>query len=375
MTENNFTDKKPINASEKIDIIQVLRGIAVVMVIIFHFKDIIPPDGYLRRDFDFFFNSGAAGVDLFFVISGFIMVFVTRKLRGGISDAKIFLLKRLLRIWPLYIIATVTYMLVATPNVSYISLTTAKQVVRSILFIPLTYVDPPYFGYAYLGVGWSLNYEMYFYLLIAISLLAGKFRWIFFASLIFSTLLILPWIDGHLTSRPMEAMNYDSLFLNLITNPIIWEFIYGVIIGLLYVNSYSARLFQNIFQSKTLVFTVITITTWQYLSGFYGGHGPFNWGLSMSALFMALVFYNRNSQIQCPSWLVYLGDMSFSVYLWHVPVSLFITNFFSYLSLPTFSTGTPAFFLTITLTLVVSHLSYQLLEKKLHALFFRRLKL
>jgi peptidoglycan/LPS O-acetylase OafA/YrhL len=173
----------------------------------------------------------------------------------------------------------------------------------------------------------------------------------------------------------METQNYGSLFINLITNPIIWEFVYGTMIGLLYVTPSSSALMHRIFKSRTIVITVIVAVTWQYISGFYGGHGPFYWGLSMALLFMALVFYNRGKSIKYPSWLIYLGDISFSVYLWHVPVAVFITNIFSTLSLPQFATGTSAFFLTFSLTLILSHISYQLLEKKLHSFFTAKLKI
>lgn len=374
MINNYFPPKELIKTSEKIDIIQVLRGIAVIMVITFHFKDLLQPDDYLKKELDFFFNSGAAGVDLFFVISGFIMVFVTRKSKGGIVYAKKFLIKRVLRIWPLYVIATLAYASIVAPVIVNISLTIVIQILKSIFFLPLSYLDPPYFGYAYLGVGWSLNYEMYFYLLIAISLLGGKYRWFVFASLIILTLIIIPLAFGNLTCRPLETRNYGSLFLNLITNPIIWEFIYGAIIGLLYITPDSAKVFGSFFQSRTVVISVIVLGVWQYFSGFYGGHGPFYWGLSMAFIFMALVFYNRGKSIKYPSWLVYLGDISFSVYVWHVPVAVFITYIFNELSVPLFSSGTPAFFLTFSLTLIISHISYQLVEKKLHFFITKKLK-
>lgn len=375
MNTNYIASKDPIKTSEKIDIIQVLRGIAVVMVIIFHFKDIIKPGEYLRKELDFLFDSGAAGVDLFFVISGFIMVFVTRKSTGGAAYAKKFLIKRILRIWPLYVIATISYALLAAPVVANISLTIVIQILKSIFFIPLSYLDPPFFGYAYLGVGWSLNYEIYFYFLITISLLSGKYRWFLFATLIFITLIIVPIAYGNLTYLPMQTRNYDSLFLNLITNPIIWEFVYGAIIGLLYITPACATIFSRIFQSRTIVVSIIVIAVWQYFSGFFGGHGPFYWGLSSAFVFMALVFYNRGKSIKYPSWLIYLGDISFSVYLWHIPVAILITNIFTMLSLPAFCFGAPTFFLTLSFTLILSHISYQLLETKLHSFVAGLLKI
>ncbi|WP_159477162.1 acyltransferase [Dyadobacter sp. 3J3] len=375
MTSNYFPPKELIKTTGKIDIIQVLRGIAVVMVIIFHFKDTIRPGEFLKKELDFLFNSGAAGVDLFFVISGFIMVFVTRNSSGGILYVKKFFIKRFLRIWPLYVIATLAYAIIVAPVVANISLTIVVQILKSILFIPLSYLDPPFLGYAYLGVGWSLNYEMYFYLLISISLFAGKYKWFLFAVLIVSTLIILPLAYGNLTFRPLETRNYNSLLVNLITNPIIWEFVYGTIIGLFYITPIPASICQIIFQSRTVVISVIVIAVWQYFSGFYGGHGPLYWGLSMAMAFMAMIFYTRGKSIKYPSWLIYLGDISFSVYLWHVPVAVLIHYIFDLLSIPALWSGAPTLFLNVSFTLILSHISYQLIEKKLHSIFITKFKI
>lgn len=374
MNFNYFPEKELIKPSEKIEVIQVLRGIAVIMVIIFHFKDLIKPGEFLKNEMDFFFNSGAAGVDLFFVISGFIMVFVTRKSAGGFKSFKTFLIKRIIRVWPMYIIATITYALIVIPTLADTSRGIALRIIKSIFFIPLTYTDPPYFGYPFLGVGWSLNYEIYFYILIAITLLITKYRWPFFLFLVILTLVFIPAIFGNLILQPLATQDYGSLFLNLITNPIIWEFVYGVIIGLIYINPGTYRFFKRIFKSRTVLAIVISLAAWQCLSGFFGGHGPLYWGLSMAVLFLASVFYCSERSITFPAWMIYLGDISFSVYLWHIPMGELIKNIFLNLSYPVFSTGTPAFLLTISMTLIFSHLSYQFLEKRLNAFLSAKLK-
>jgi exopolysaccharide production protein ExoZ len=359
-------------SGKKIQIVQVLRGVAVMMVIIFHLKGIMKPDDYLKKEMDFLFDNGAAGVDLFFIISGFIIVFVTRNAAGGLASARNFLIKRVLRIWPLYIIATLTSAFIT--SYWHISFETIIRIAKSLFFVPSSYEGPPYFGYAYLNVGWSLNFEMYFYLLVAISLLAGKYRWYVFALLITGTLVILPLAFGKLTSFPVDSYNYQSLIINLITNPIIWEFIYGVVIGLLYLNPLFSSVLHTLFRNKAVMSTVLVLAVWQYLSGFYANHGPFNWGFGMGILFLGLIFHDARQKAWYPGWLVYFGDISFSIYLWHMPVAAAIVLLFKKLGYPLFSSGTPAFLLTIAITLIASHISYRFVEGKIHAWLIKKFK-
>ncbi len=352
--------------SQKIEIIQALRGVAIIMVVGFHFTEIIDRNGFLKSATGLLFNSGAAGVDLFFIISGFIMVFVTKKSLGGFSNFKNFLLKRFLRIWPLYAVATISYAFINNHTLYSFNLVTIKNIIRSLLFIPMSYDNPPFFGYAYLSVGWSLNYEIYFYLLIAITMLFGRVKWLVFAVIIGITLVFVPFLYGNLEAQPFNSKNSGFLLVNLATSPIIWDFVYGVIIGLLFINPYFAIKLKFIFQSKLLLITILIIVIWQYLSGFYGGHGPFYWGFFMALLFLSLIFYDLNESIKCPVWLIYLGNISFSLYLWHIPIRTLIVEFFKIFSFPVFSIETPAFLLSIALAIIGSHISHQLLEIKLH---------
>ncbi len=371
LSENERSQK----ASLKIEIIQVLRGIAAIMVLCFHLKELLKPDDILKKVLDLLFNSGAAGVDLFFIISGFIMVYVTQNTTGGLKPAFHFLYKRALRIWPLYCICTLTYALILSPKITILSKAALTEIALSLSFIPLSYSSPPFFGYAFLGTGWSLNYEMYFYLLLTIALLFGKQRWLIFSVLIAVTLILLPLSQNDLTARPLEAHNFGNKILNLITNPIIWEFVYGCIIGLLYINKSTASILEKVFRSKIILASVLIYVLWENISGFYGGHGPFYWGATMASLFLSLIFFNSTQTIKYAPWLVHLGNMSFSIYLWHIPVSAFFTQLFDSLSLQGNSTGTAAFLLIVSATLIISNISYLLIEKRLHNFIVSKIQL
>ena len=107
---------------------------------------------------------GNIGVDIFFAISGFVMMLSTE------SSSKNFFLKRIIRVAPTYYIFTLGVFFSALIAPSVLNNTTAdfSQLVQSFLFVPF---DKNGVGhYPILFLGWTLNYEMYFYLLFALAL-------------------------------------------------------------------------------------------------------------------------------------------------------------------------------------------------------------
>ena len=347
----------------KLNSIQVLRGIAALYVTIYHLKDVIPPGAAFRKELDFLSDSGPAGVSLFFVISGFIMVYITRNTVPSARNIFRFTAKRLIRIWPAYAVITLAYCLLhsrVSPNPNW-----ASDLWRSLLFLPLANTPAPFYGYAVLGVGWSLNYEIYFYLLIAVSMLFARLRWYAFFLIIAVTLVGIPTYYGVFTLRADKMSDLGAPYLNMITSPIIWNFVSGVFLGLAF---YSEALHERIrafFAWNLMAPTLLCLAVWQFLSGFFGGFGPFEWGLGSTVIFAVFVFHYQERIQQFPSWLVSLGDMSFSIYLLHVPVVVGLGFLFRRLGFPVFSEGTALFVLSLSLTLIASRLSYELLELKL----------
>jgi len=358
-------ETKPVSNpfESKINSIQVLRAAAALTVTIYHLKDVIGKDEPFKQELDYFFNSGPSGVALFFVISGFIMVYITKHATFSLLSVYKFMARRFIRIWPTYAIITLIYFVFQ----SRIGLQPGaiKSVILSLLFIPVTHTDPPFYGYAFLPVGWTLNYEIYFYALVAISMFFSRFRWYVFFAIIIVTLIVLPLTLGYFTLETQRTADHGNRYLNMIMNPIIWNFVYGVIIGLIYTNSQLFPIFTSVFARVWLVFMFVSLALWQYWSGFFGGLGPSQWGLGSSLLFTAFIFYNAHRPVNFPDWLVKIGDMSFSVYLVHLPVVVILGNLFKRLGYPVYSTGTSMFFLSLFMTMVASYLSYQFLELRL----------
>ena len=194
--------------------IQYLRAVAALMVAWVHALYIIPE---AAQQFDVP-NFGGAGVDLFFVISGFIMVVTTAE--REVRPVQFFC-RRIVRIAPLYWLATLATIAGAAYGDSFKSLGYPQVVIaKSLLFIPCT-AGHPGNVYPILLQGWTLNLEMFFYCLFALSLAAPRrFR--------------LPGLALTLVSLAVIGILFGPFVepLALVyTNPLLLEFAAGMILA------------------------------------------------------------------------------------------------------------------------------------------------
>jgi exopolysaccharide production protein ExoZ len=153
--------------------VQVLRGLAAMLVVLFH-AGILADERFAAPGSHLFgplFRAGAGGVDIFFPISGFVMVISTVGLLSEPGAWRIFLKRRMIRIVPLYWIATTLKLLIVllVPALVLHTVISPGYVVSSYLFIfaanPAGEVAP------LLPVAWTLIFEMFFYVCFALTLL------------------------------------------------------------------------------------------------------------------------------------------------------------------------------------------------------------
>src|SRR3954451_15297253 len=166
----------------------------------------------------------SSGVDIFFVISGFIM-WVTTARRAGITGTQ-FMLNRLIRIVPLYWLVS-SFVLVTALTAPYLLHTTVfdpAHTVASFLFFPARHPVTGAFS-PLLVPGWTLNYEMLFYVLFAASIaLSGGSavrRLALIAGLILSVLIV-----SNLLKSRVDVFNFYAA-------PIMLEFVAGTLLGVL----------------------------------------------------------------------------------------------------------------------------------------------
>jgi exopolysaccharide production protein ExoZ len=343
---------------DRLDFVQALRGIAALAVVMFHLRPAIDGPAYLDLG-DRLFINGAAGVDLFFVISGFIMVHVTRGAGGTWRDAAGFLLKRLARIWPVYVVLTIAF-LVATIGLHHALgiRHDPASLARAFAFVPQSPRFPPFFGYEPLGVGWTLNYEAWFYVLFALAMLAGRKRWVVlaaaFAVATFGVQLIS---NGHIATTAYESVRGARL-IRMLANPLMLDFALGIAVGLVYQSR--ARL-ANPHLRATFVALAVLAVICQLGSSLHAGHGAFGWGFAMAVMMLALAIAHKAQPLRPPRALVQLGDVSFSLYLVH-PLVIEIMRAHAPVEL---AGGFPYVMVCATLSIVLAGWSFRWLERGL----------
>jgi exopolysaccharide production protein ExoZ len=195
--------------------IQTLRAIAALAVVIVHIT--FNASGYTGNAVIAEVGSfGHIGVDIFFVISGFIMYLMIDA--RNISTAE-FLIDRASRIWPAYIICSFLLLVLAVAGRSLV-VPSSYDFALSLLLIP--HFAPSHEIVPYLVVGWTLSYEIFFYAILAISLVARPRHISLMAGILFA--LIISGMMFHPESPVGKTF----------TDPILLEFLCGVGIGVLW---------------------------------------------------------------------------------------------------------------------------------------------
>lgn len=218
----------------KLQSIQVLRGLAALLVVLYHIRSLeslgIQANGLTEHGIvSGIFSNGYAGVDLFFVISGFIMVYVTSDLTAGVKSATDFLFARITRIYPVWWLfaGMMTVYMVWMHGLSGHG-QGWQAISRSEPLIPYllkSFALLPQHEHPILGVGWTLVHEVYFYFVFTFLLLLPR-RWLPALLLIWGGWVIAGSLLG--LSGPL-AVDLPALFFY----PMTMEFILGAAVGLI----------------------------------------------------------------------------------------------------------------------------------------------
>jgi exopolysaccharide production protein ExoZ len=326
--------------------IQYLRFAAALLVVCYHSWALVKQAG--RGDLGNSFELGTAGVDIFFAISGFIMTVITS--RGPQSPAQ-FMINRVLRIGPTYWLMTVVIavLLLAMPSAFIMSRWSLGSLIASLAFIPyphatLSGVEP------LLTVGWTLNYEMFFYCIIALSIFVSyRFRMEISCAILLA-LVITGW-----------ALQTDDIYGKFYTSPLLLEFVFGVIVGKLYLRD--LILAPRVAAVMLALAIPCCLAPAFFPSWHPGSYRVFELGLPSVGLLYLVVSADKvlpESRI-----LHMLGDASYSIYLTHPFVLTAVRLGYQKLKLSTWASDALLIGSAVLFSVAVGVAFYWMIEKPL----------
>jgi exopolysaccharide production protein ExoZ len=301
-TENTSLAVPTDLTSRRLVSIQCLRGIAALMVVFHHVLHQSP--GFLAL---WPTEAGQAGVDLFFVISGFVMVYVTQDRE---RSPQLFLAMRAARIIPVYWFYTLAAaaLMFLVHNLFRSNELTVRHVVFSMLFMPHqtgsnTDLSP------IVKQGWTLNYEVFFYVLFAIAMAISTRR----RAPIATTVLVAMAVAGYWMHFSGHSLGTAGFYLN----GIILEFAFGMLIAKAYLNGWLERL-SPVFGGILVVAGFVALLTLPDQVSRVLAYGV----PAVVIVIGALAFERRFRVLKVPL-LQFTGDASYSIYLVHIfPVAV-----------------------------------------------------
>lgn len=299
----------PALPRSKYDGIQSLRFVAALLVVVTH--STFYASERLGAGSDTW-HFGEVGVDIFFVISGFVMMISTGSLAGTKDGWKYFGMRRLVRIVPMYWLATTVKLatLVLIPSAVLHASLNPGTTILSYLFLPSRNeagrIEP------LLGVGWTLTFEMFFYVTFTIALLV-RAKPIYFCAAILSLAAVGSAFRGD--DWPPATVYLNSIVL---------YFLVGMVIGQWTKDRSTKRLAAWLGYIVAL-WALIPLLDGSYSAGDLQGllrH------LGVAALLLAVTAAEPWIGGRIPRPIIFMGDASYSLYLFHpliapiVPVAL-----------------------------------------------------
>ena len=269
------------------------------------------------------FLTGDMGVDMFFVISGFIMVTVHQSLDKGLGESVDFLYRRASRVYPLYWFYSVPALAIYLWRPDWLhrlNLGMTVHPIRSFLLWPQR-------NWPLLGQAWSLVYEMYFYVVFAgLLLLPGRWFWrglLAWAAVVLAGNAVLAYL-------PM----FDCAETRLVCATLTLEFIAGALVGLAVRQTVADR------RHAIAGWLAVGLGVAWIAGGLMplkvhltGGSRLLGYGLPSVALVYGLMILEKTGR-RSPRFLTTIGNWSYSIYLSHIFVIAALAHLVSRLPAP-----------------------------------------
>lgn len=314
---------------KRFEALDALRGVAAILVVIYHYTvryfELYPQ----TYNFSNFMEFGKLGVNMFFIISGYVIFMTLLKIEKPID----FLVTRFIRLYPIFWVAVIfTFAIVYSFNLEN------REVSISDMLINLTMI-PALFKTPYVdGVYWTLLYELKFYLLIFLVYISGLIKKIEYLAIFPIIIIISSFIFNIEHTLFYKILNF---FLILDYLP---YFISGIMLYKIHEKNY------NILTICVLVTTI--------LINLYNIKYDFLWFILLTYLIFILISLNKINWIS-NKFLVYLGSISYSLYLIHQNLGYIVLNYCNKIDLESYL----SLFIAIMLSIFISSVITYIIEK------------
>jgi exopolysaccharide production protein ExoZ len=304
---------RPANSLPKtLESIQVLRAVAALLVTIFHLSikmETVAIHSPILRCF----KSGFGGVDLFFIISGYIITHTNLSKINHPDQLASYLKKRFGRIYSIYwlIVSLASIFLIwlhyVAPSLKWLPYSfDVIGILKALTLVPSHESTLP--------VTWTLSYEVYFYILFGL-VIASRLLLIVPVVILTATL-----ISGFSSLTGLPSL-FDFRFNDFFFSPFNMEFCFGI----------GAYFITRRYRFKApLILAGIAIIFFFVAGEFIDSSEIWLriWGLGIPAtvILMSLVSWELSYNLHYPAWLLKLGDASYILYLIHVPAIMVLTQ-------------------------------------------------
>jgi peptidoglycan/LPS O-acetylase OafA/YrhL len=282
---------KPHN--DKIYVVQTLRGVAALLILVHHWTICVP--GFIpSAAWNAFFRTFNVGVPLFFMISGFVMPYAMDKGQYSLATFPRFLAKRMVRLDPPYFLSIIFCLLlayIATLHPRYTGVP-FEVCLRDLALHALYLV--PFFGGQWVqgGVFWTLGIEFQYYIIVALMfplLVSRSLRVFYVSTILFAAASLLP---GGLWR-------------------FIWPYTTFFCMGMFAFRMVTRQLGHRGYLLGILICSAIAISR-------FDAHKVV--GAVLGSL-MIVSLSRRNTGF------LWLGSISYSVYLFHLPIAIKVVNY------------------------------------------------
>lgn len=290
--------------------IQLCRAIAAVMVMLLHMAGVIASAKYFGLSgIDAPFSFGKAGVEFFFVLSGFIITFVHWNDFGYPSRLANYGKKRAIRIYPTYWMIFAAVYLVAAMTLGNTVILTPAALIKALLLLPQASPDPVIGTFApILGVAWSLQYEVLFYVLMAVYVVSVPLGGLISVAILANLFACRAGLC--VASAPYLQTDFVLLFgLGALT---------AIFCKMRAMMNYSRAL------AGVGVFTFLITALWNDVTG---ERLTLSYGAASAAIIVGLVKAEEGGKLKISwGWPTLLGDASYALYLIHYPLILMLSK-------------------------------------------------